>query len=99
VNMKMIATALPDFKADYIVGSCIDGFHKDPERVARILADPRMMPHEADIKVGNIIFHLSVDALYDDSGNFEGNSLQWENVTEKRQHEKQFWIIPVKLKP
>ncbi len=78
----------PDFKADYIVGSCIDGFHKDPERVARILADPRMMPHEADIKVGNIIFHLSVDALYDDSGNFEGNSLQWENVTEKRQHEK-----------
>ena len=78
----------PNFRADYIVGTCIDGFHKDPERVARILADPRMMPHEADIKIGDIIFHLSVDALYDDSGNFEGNSLQWEDVTEKRQYEK-----------
>ena len=78
----------PNFRADYIVGSCIDGFHKDPGRVARILADPEMMPHEADIKIGDIIFHLSVDALYDDSGNFEGNSLQWEDVTEKRQYEK-----------
>ncbi len=78
----------PNFKADYIVGSCIDGFHKDPKRVARILADPEMMPHEADIRIGDIIFHLSVDALYDDSGNFSGNSLQWEDVTDKRQHEK-----------
>ncbi len=78
----------PNFRADYIVGSCIDGFHKDPERVARILADPRKMPHEADIRIGDIVFHLSVDALYDDSGKFEGNSLQWEDVTEKRLYEK-----------
>ncbi len=85
---ELLRQHYPNFRADYIVGSCIDGFHKDPERVAHILANPKMLPHEADITIGDITFHLCVDAVYDENGKFVGNSLQWEDVTDKRQYEK-----------
>ena len=39
-------------KADALIGTCIDVFHKDPSHQRRILADPSNLPWHARINVG-----------------------------------------------
>ncbi|MEO1172276.1 MAG: PAS domain-containing protein [Myxococcota bacterium] len=75
------------FRADAIVGTCIDIFHKDPSHQRRMLANPANLPHSADISPGNLIFKIQVTAMYDSSGEYVGNCLEWYDVTETRQKE------------
>jgi methyl-accepting chemotaxis protein len=77
----------PSFNDKRIVGSCIDIFHKDPSHQRRLLADPKNLPHRADIAVGSLKFSLCVNACYDAEGNYNGNLLQWADVTELRRKE------------
>ncbi len=77
----------PNFNDKSIVGSCIDIFHKDPSHQRRLLADPKNLPHRADIAVGPLKFSLSVTASYDLAGNYNGNMLEWADVTELRRKE------------
>src|SRR5262245_24193931 len=51
--------AFPAFRAENIVGTCIDIFHKKPEYQRGILADPNRMPHQADISVGRLKFQIT----------------------------------------
>lgn len=76
-----------DFDPDRIVGTCIDRFHKDPSHQRRLLADPSRMPYSTDIRIGDLIIHLCVNATYDEQGNHVGNSLEWANVTAVRASE------------
>ncbi|GEO43677.1 hypothetical protein SAE02_78250 [Skermanella aerolata] len=48
---------------DWIVGSSIDVFHRKPEHQRRLLADPKNLPHDARITVGDRILNLSIDAV------------------------------------
>lgn len=77
----------PAFDADAIVGTCIDIFHKHPEHQRRLLSDPANLPYETDIQVGPLVFHIRVGAIHDLDGNYIGNTLEWDDVTEKRASE------------
>jgi methyl-accepting chemotaxis protein len=77
----------PDFSAKNIMGSCIDRFHKHPEHQRRLLADPSRLPYRTDISVGDIKFSLCVHATYDADGNYDGNVLEWADVTQQRLNE------------
>ncbi len=76
----------PGFVADpdIIVGSCIDGFHKDPSHQRRILNDPKNLPWVADIQIEHLTFELNVTAIMNAEGDYIGNSLEWQDVTETR---------------
>ncbi len=76
----------PGFKAelDLLLGTNIDGFHKDPSHQRKILGDPSNLPWVADIKIEHLIFELNVTAIHDDAGNYVGNSLEWQDVTDAR---------------
>ena len=74
----------PTFAPDKIVGTCIDLFHKNPAHQRRMLADPKNLPHRADITVGRLLFALCVNAIYDLLGNYIGNTLEWAEVTDIR---------------
>ena len=82
-----LRTLFPGFDTDKLVGTCIDSFHKDPQRVRRMLDDPRNLPHHADIQAGPLTLALSVSAINDLEGNYIGNTLEWLNVTESRKLE------------
>lgn len=84
-----IRKAFPRFDAKAIVGTCIDVFHKHPEHQRRMLADPANLPHTADIKVGDCIFSIKVSAINDAAGNYVGNTLEWEDVTDVRDAQRQ----------
>jgi methyl-accepting chemotaxis protein len=91
---KMLAKYSEDFRRVWpnvdltkIIGACIDVFHKDPSHQRRMLADPRNLPHRADISVGPLRFSLCVSATYDAAGNYSGNILEWAEITERYQQE------------
>lgn len=77
----------PEFHPDRMIGTCIDRFHKDPSHQRRLLADPSRMPYKTDIRLGDLIIHLCVNATYDEQGVHVGNSLEWDNVTDVRASE------------
>ncbi|MEY4577811.1 MAG: hypothetical protein RL701_2514 [Pseudomonadota bacterium] len=79
--------AFPTFRAEALIGTCIDIFHKKPEYQRRILADPTRMPHVADIHVGRLIFQINVTAVLDAAGKHVGNGLEWQEVTQIRARE------------
>jgi len=75
--------------ADRIVGSSIDIFHKNPSHQRRMLADPRNLPHRANITVGPETLSLLVTAMTDDRGEYVGPVLTWEVVTERVKLERE----------
>ncbi len=88
---KMIKDNLADFKAQYpgfdpdkLLGHNIDQFHKNPAYQRNILSSPANLPHKADVKIGKLTFELNVTAMNDRDGNYIGNTLEWNNVTDIR---------------
>jgi methyl-accepting chemotaxis protein len=77
----------PTFDGKTIVGTCIDFFHKNPSYQRHMLADPKNLPHRADIAVGPLKFALCINASFDVAGNYVGNVLEWSDVTETRKRE------------
>ena len=77
----------PGFVAteDAVIGTCIDGFHKNPAHQRKLLDDPRNLPYSADIKVEHLTFQLNVTSIMDVNNNYIGNALEWQDVTSARE--------------
>ena len=67
---------------DEIIGKSVDLFHKDPERVRRILSNPANLPHSAQISLGDEILLLNAVAIRDGDGRYIGPMVDWEVITE-----------------
>jgi len=77
----------PSFSVDNVLGTCIDIFHANPAHQRKLLDDPKNLPYSTDINVGPLIFNINVSAIYDLSGDYVGNGLEWSEVTEARAKE------------
>ena len=80
--IKQLEHALP-IKADELLGTCIDIFHKNPSHQRRLLADPKNLPHSAQIDVAGEVLDLQVNAIMDKQGNYIGPMLTWSIITER----------------
>ena len=78
------AEVWPDFDPSQIIGTCIDRFHKNPAHQRKMLADPANLPFQTDITIGDFKFALNVGGVFDESGAYIGNTLEWADVTEAR---------------
>ena len=74
---------------DDIVGQSIDIFHKNPQYQRKMLANPRNLPHTAEIQLGPETLLLNVTALYDAAQNYVGPMINWERITEKKRLERE----------
>lgn len=86
---KDIQSALPHFDANNLIGQNIDVFHKNPTHQRSIIANPDRLPFSADIKVGNLEFNLTCIAMHDGNGNYMGPALQWVDITEQQDGQRQ----------
>jgi methyl-accepting chemotaxis protein len=85
-NEAAFAKAFPGARLDQMIGTSIDIFHKDPRHQRQMLATPRPQPHIAEISVGDLRFALRVMSVIDRAGDYVGNVLEWNDVTELRKH-------------
>ena len=83
------AAVFPGFDPSTLIGTCIDRFHKNPSYQRRMLADPTIFPHRADIHLGELTFALQVRQSTNEQGEVVGFSLQWEDVSKRRRDEVQ----------
>src|SRR5262249_16920490 len=80
--LRKIERHLP-IRAENVVGSSIDIFHKNPAYQRKILSDPRNLPVRANINIGPEIADLLVTAIYDQNKHYLGPMVTWELITEK----------------
>jgi len=72
-------------KAEDIVGTSIDHFHRNPSHQRGMLSNPANLPHRAKIKLGTETLDLRASAMYDRAGNYIGPMLSWNVVTKQVQ--------------
>ncbi len=73
---------LPNFKADDIVGTNIDTFHKNPAH-QRGMLDALTGEYEANLSIGGREYDLVVSPILDDQKVRIGTVVEWEDVTER----------------
>jgi methyl-accepting chemotaxis protein len=83
INLIKSLESLISIKASDIVGTSIDVFHKNPQRVRDILSDSRNLPHNAIIRLGTETLELKISAIKDKNGKYINPMLVWSNVTAK----------------
>jgi len=79
----------PGFDARNLVGSNIDQFHKNPAHQRSLLSDPKRLPARAEIKVADLEFVVNATAIMDPQGNWMGNMVEWLDITEQKEAERQ----------
>ena len=84
-SMDTLATLehLLPIKAQELVGSSIDIFHKEPSYQRRLLSDPGNLPHQALITLGDETLDLQISAFNDKNGDYLGPMLTWNVVPAK----------------
>ncbi|WP_341663568.1 aerotaxis transducer Aer2 [Vibrio sp.] len=80
---------LPGFDASNLVGKNIDVFHKNPSHQRNIINNPDRLPFSSNIAVGGLEFNLTCIAMHDTQGNYIGPALQWEDITEQQDGQRQ----------
>lgn len=73
---------LPNFRADSIIGSNIDVFHKNPAHQRTMLKDLRST-HRTDLRIGGRHFSLLVTPIIDQKGSRTGTVVEWQDRTEQ----------------
>jgi len=86
-TLRKLERHLP-VKADNVLGSNVDVFHKNPAYQRKILSDPKNLPVRANINIGPEIADLLVTAIYDRDKNYLGPMVTWELITEKLEGER-----------
>ena len=81
INALNAVEHLIPVKAEEVLGSCIDIFHKNPSHQRQMLGDPNNMPHKAKIKLGDETLSLDVSAIVDSTGYYVGAMVAWNVVT------------------
>ena len=81
-TLRKIEQHLPR-PVDQLQGQSIDIFHKNPAHQRTMLNNPRNLPHEATIQVGDETLQLLVSAIYDNNNEYLGPMVTWEIITEK----------------
>lgn len=88
LNLKAIETfkklqAYLPISVDKMLGENVSIFHKNPALQAKIISDPRNLPHKAIIHLGPEKIELRISAAVDENGKYLGAAVAWSLVTEK----------------
>ncbi len=83
-NGELFRRTFPAMDFSNLMGVCIDGFHKNPAHQRQLMSAPRDKPHRAEIGVGDLRFMLNISSVVNEAGDYVGNVLEWNDVTEER---------------
>jgi PAS domain-containing protein len=72
---------LPNFDVDRLIGTNIDGFHKDPSHQRRMLAALEKT-FESKLSLGGRTFRIVANPMKDTAGRRLGTVVEWQDLTE-----------------
>lgn len=81
-TLGKLAKYLPA-KPEELLGKSIDIFHKQPQRIQAILADPKNLPHKARFPIGSELMEMLISPIFDQNRKYLGPMVTWEIITEK----------------
>ena len=81
-NELSIRAALPLFKADAVLGSSFDSFHKNPSHQQGLLQNLSGL-HKATVRIGDRTFKLAVLPVIDERGQRLGTGVEWIDATQE----------------
>ena len=84
-----LRAAFPGFDPHNLVGQCIDQFHKNPSHQRSLLGNKNNLPAKAEIRVADLEFEVNATAILDGDGNLMGNMVEWRDITEQKDTERQ----------
>jgi len=84
-----LRAVFPGFSVANLVGSNIDQFHKNPAHQRALLSDTKNLPAFAEIEVAGLEFTVNATAILDHEGNWMGNMVEWCDITEQKEAERQ----------
>ena len=70
-----------------MVGASIHRFHRDPQRIERILKDPTALPHRAEFNFGEITLETRINSIKSKNGEVLGYCVAWEDASYRRRLE------------
>ena len=79
---------LPDFDANTLMGTNIDGFHKDPHHQSRLL-DALASRYESELIVGGRTMRIIANPVFDEKGERLGTAVEWSDRTDEVAVEKE----------
>jgi methyl-accepting chemotaxis protein len=71
---------LPEFDADNLLGTSIDGFHKQPEHQARMLAKLEQS-YSSELSVGGRTMRIVANPVFAENGERLGTAVEWTDRT------------------
>jgi methyl-accepting chemotaxis protein len=83
----------PGFDPNKLVGSCIDGFHRDAAHQRKLLSDPSRLPFKAEGQIGDFEFQVNASYIADEHGQYAGNMVEWKDITEQKEGERQLQAL------
>ncbi|MEW5066126.1 MAG: methyl-accepting chemotaxis protein, partial [Cycloclasticus sp.] len=92
-RVNELRTIWPSLDPQNLIGTCIDGFHKNPAHQRALLADKNRLPAQAEISVGGLVFSVNATFIEDPDGKYMGNMVEWQDLTEEKDAEKQIQNI------
>jgi truncated hemoglobin YjbI len=87
-TLRTLEAHLP-VKADEVVGSSLDIFHKSPAYQRGVLQSEENLPRRSNIQVGPETLDLLVSAITDRSGAYIGAMATWEVITDRLRRERE----------
>jgi methyl-accepting chemotaxis protein len=78
---REIQTALPNFRASTLIGTCIDDFHADPSHQRGLLANLKSV-YKTELKLSGLTFDLIATPVFGDDGSRVGTVVEWNDRTE-----------------
>ncbi|MFT3931716.1 MAG: methyl-accepting chemotaxis protein [Spongiibacteraceae bacterium] len=85
---------LPNFDARKLIGTSMDGFHRNPAHQRDLLANLRST-YRAQIAVGGRTFSLIANPVFSDSGERLGSVVEWKDRTDEVKVENEVGDIVV----
>jgi methyl-accepting chemotaxis protein len=70
-----------------ILGSSIHAFHKDAERIEKLLTNPSSLPHRTEFSFGPVTLQARINSIPDAKGRSQGYIVAWEDITYRQRLE------------
>ncbi|MEM6896566.1 MAG: methyl-accepting chemotaxis protein, partial [Pseudomonadota bacterium] len=86
-HLEAVKERVPGLDPADVVGTSIDAFHDDPERLRAIAAAEECLPYRVEVAVGDVDFVLAFSVVRSKEGTPIGYVVGWEDVTEERMRE------------